>query len=85
MLATSLVVLAAVAGADVALDEDERRGAARRALLRLAAGGDPARGLDLNGPGGRASWRRSSATPTGSSSSRTACAAGAPGRRASRT
>ncbi len=50
VLATSLVVLAAVAGADVALEEDERRGAARRALLRLAAGGDPARGLDLAGP-----------------------------------
>jgi hypothetical protein len=50
VLATTLVVLAAVAGANVPVDEDERRGATRRALLRLAAGGDPSRGLDLNGP-----------------------------------
>lgn len=50
VLATSLIVLASVAGANVAIDEDERRGATRRALLRLAAGGDPSRGLDLNGP-----------------------------------
>ena len=48
-LATSLVVLAAVAGANVPVTEDERHGAARRATLLLAAGGDPARGLDLNG------------------------------------
>ena len=48
-LATALVVLAAVAGANVPVDEDERHGAARRATLLLAAGGDPARGLDLNG------------------------------------
>jgi hypothetical protein len=33
----------------VRLDEDERHGALRRALLLLAAGGDPGRGLDLNG------------------------------------
>jgi hypothetical protein len=50
VLATSLVVLASVAGADVQIDEDERHGSARRALLLLAAGGDPARGLDLAGP-----------------------------------
>ena len=50
LLATALVVLASVAGADIPLDEAERRGATRRALLRLAAGGDPSRGLDLNGP-----------------------------------
>jgi hypothetical protein len=50
LLATALVVLASVAGANVPLDDDERRGATRRALLRLAAGGDPSRGLDLNGP-----------------------------------
>jgi len=48
-LATALVVLASVAGQDVPLSEDERHGAARRALLLLAAGGDPDRGLDLNG------------------------------------
>jgi hypothetical protein len=48
-VATALVVLAAVAGREVPLDEDEVRGASRRALLLLAAGGDPERGLDLNG------------------------------------
>lgn len=49
-LAEGIVVLASVAGADVELDEDELHGATRRALLLLAAGGDPSRGLDLNGP-----------------------------------
>ncbi len=48
-LATALVVLASVAGERVALPEEERRGAVRRALLLLTAGGDPSRGLDLNG------------------------------------
>jgi hypothetical protein len=48
-LAVVVVVLASVAGADVPLDEDERHGATRRALLLLAAGGDPTQGLDLNG------------------------------------
>jgi hypothetical protein len=48
-LATALVVLASVAGRDVAIPDAERRGATRRALLLLAAGGDPERGLDLNG------------------------------------
>jgi hypothetical protein len=48
-LATALVVLAAVAGGRVTLDADEAHGAARRALLLLAAGGDPERGLDLHG------------------------------------
>jgi hypothetical protein len=48
-LATTLVVLAAVAGDNVPLDEDEVHGACRRALLLLTAGGDPERGLDLNG------------------------------------
>jgi hypothetical protein len=38
-----------VAGQDVVLSEDEVHGAVRRALLLLAAGGDPERGLDLNG------------------------------------
>ncbi|HEX2505325.1 MAG TPA: hypothetical protein VHK22_03875 [Gaiellaceae bacterium] len=36
------------------LTQDEARGAARRALLLLAAGGDPERGLDLNGRAVRA-------------------------------
>jgi hypothetical protein len=48
-LATGLIVLATVAGANVHLDEDETRGAARRALLLLSTGGDPGRGLDLHG------------------------------------
>jgi hypothetical protein len=48
-LAVGVVVLASVAGADVQVDEEERHGAVRRALLLLAAGGDPSRGLDLNG------------------------------------
>ena len=48
-LATAVVVLAAMAGSDVHVGEDERYGATRRALLLLTAGGDPARGLDLNG------------------------------------
>jgi hypothetical protein len=48
-LPVALVVLAAMAARDVALDPEEAHGAVRRALLLLAAGGDPARGLDLNG------------------------------------
>jgi hypothetical protein len=49
-LATALVTVASVAGRDVPLDEEEARAAGRRALLVLAAGGDPSRGLDLHGP-----------------------------------
>ena len=48
-LAVGLVVLASVAGADVPVEPDDVRSAARRALLLLAAGGDPERGLDLHG------------------------------------
>ena len=48
-LATTLVVLASVAGEEIQIDEDEAHGATRRALLLLTAGGDPDRGLDLNG------------------------------------
>jgi hypothetical protein len=43
-------VLASVAGADVEIESAERTAAGRRALLKLVAQGDPARGLDLNGP-----------------------------------
>ncbi len=46
----AVVTVAAVAGRDVPLDEDELRGDVRRALLVLAVGGDPERGLDVNGP-----------------------------------
>jgi hypothetical protein len=48
-LAIALVVLATVAGAEVPVDEDEVHGAAKRAIFLLAAGGDPERGLDLDG------------------------------------
>jgi hypothetical protein len=48
-LAIAVVVLASVAGAEIHLDGEERDGAVRRALLLLAAGGDPNRGLDLGG------------------------------------
>ena len=49
-LATAIVTVASVAGREVRIDPDEARAAARRAVLVLAAGGDPSRGLDLNGP-----------------------------------
>jgi hypothetical protein len=49
-LAVALVVLASVAGAGVQVDLDEVHGAARRAIFLLTAGGDPERGLDLDGP-----------------------------------
>jgi hypothetical protein len=42
-------VLAWIAGAEVDVDADERRGAVRRAMLLLAAGGDPHRALELDG------------------------------------
>src|ERR687892_506688 len=48
-LAVALVVLASAAGHEVSVDPEERGGAARRALFLLTAGGDPERGLDLNG------------------------------------
>lgn len=46
---SEMVALAAIAGEQVSLDEDELRGALRRAVLLLAAGGDPSRGLELDG------------------------------------
>jgi hypothetical protein len=48
--ATAVVTVASVAGRGLELDPEELRGAGRRALLVLAAGGDPSRGLDLDGP-----------------------------------
>ncbi len=44
-------MLALVARDDVSLPEDELRAALRRALLILAAGGDPHRELELDGRG----------------------------------
>lgn len=44
-----LTAIAYLAGQDVVLDEDELRGAARRSLQLLAAGGDPRRELELHG------------------------------------
>ncbi len=42
-------MLAYVAGRDVAVGEEELNEATRRAVLLLAAGGDPNRGLELDG------------------------------------
>jgi hypothetical protein len=42
-------LLAWLAGTEVALSDDEVRGPVRRALLLLAAGGDPRRALELDG------------------------------------
>ncbi len=42
-------MLAWIAGAELAIGEEELRGAVRRAMLLLAAGGDPHRGLELDG------------------------------------
>jgi hypothetical protein len=47
--AEELVALALRAGREVPLDENELRGALRRSLLLLASGGDPHRGLELDG------------------------------------
>jgi len=44
-----VVGIAYLAGRGVVLDEDELRGAARRSLQLLAAGGDPRRELELHG------------------------------------
>ena len=46
--------LALLGGHGVALDEDELRASRRRALLLLATGGDPRRGLELDGRAVRA-------------------------------
>jgi hypothetical protein len=48
-LALALLSLAFFAGQEIDVAEGERRAAARRALLLLATGGDPSRGLDLDG------------------------------------
>ena len=42
-------MLAWLAGADVQIPEEEAAGALRRAMLLLAAGGDPHRALELDG------------------------------------
>jgi hypothetical protein len=44
-----LVSLALVAGSAIELPEEELNGAIRRAVLLLAAGGDPTRELELDG------------------------------------
>ena len=49
-LGDPLPVLAYVAGRSVELPEDELAGARRRALLVLAAGGDPRRELEVDDP-----------------------------------
>jgi hypothetical protein len=47
-------VLALLAGRDVAFEEDELRGARRRAVQLLATAGDPRQGLDVDGRAVRA-------------------------------
>ena len=47
--AEGFVSLALSAGSDIELPEEELNGALRRAVLLLAAGGDPHRELELNG------------------------------------
>jgi hypothetical protein len=47
-LGDPLPVLAYIAGQAVELDDDELNGARRRALLLVAAGGDPHRELDVD-------------------------------------
>ena len=49
-VADAVVTVAFVAGREVPVEPDELRAATRRALLVLASGGDPNRGLDLEGP-----------------------------------
>ena len=44
-----LPALAWLAGREVPLDDEQLHGARRRAVLLLATGGDPQRGLDLDG------------------------------------
>jgi hypothetical protein len=48
-LAEALISLAFAAADDLGIPIDERRAAGRRALVLLAAGGNPVRGLDLDG------------------------------------
>jgi hypothetical protein len=47
----AFIALALIAGQGIEIDEDELQGAVKRALLVLAAGGDPTRGIDLAGRG----------------------------------
>ncbi len=48
-LAIALVSLGFAAGSEIEIPDGERRAVGRRALLLLATGGDPARGLDFEG------------------------------------
>jgi hypothetical protein len=48
-LAEAIVSIAYVAAAQIAIPDEDLRPASRRAMLLLAAGGDPLRGLDLDG------------------------------------
>lgn len=48
-LAEAIASIAYVAAAEIAIPEDDVKSASRRAMLLLAAGGDPMRGLDLDG------------------------------------
>lgn len=48
-LGEAQIALAFAAGREISVPDAELQGAVRRALFVLAAGGDPARGLDLSG------------------------------------
>jgi len=48
-LAVGLVVLASIGGTEVSLEPEEAKASTRRAVFLLASGGDPERGLDLEG------------------------------------
>ena len=48
-LTDAQIALALLAGEEISVPDDELKGAVRRALLVLAAGGNPGRGLDLGG------------------------------------
>ena len=50
----ALIAVAFLAGADVPIPDEELRGARRRAVLLLAAGGDPQRDVDPSGRAGTA-------------------------------
>ena len=56
----AVVALAYAAGERISIPDAERRGAARRALLLLAAGGDPGRGLDARRARRARRWRPTS-------------------------
>lgn len=47
--AEAVIAIALAGGQEIEIDEDELNGAVKRSLFVLAAGGDPSRGVDLQG------------------------------------